>query len=159
MAKTDNFLSREGYEKLYKELQYLKTVRKKDLSKAIGEAIEQGDLSENADYDAAKEAQAMNEKRIKDLEFKLSTARILELEDIPSDQVLIGATVKLKNIATGAELQYTLVSGQEADFASAKISVESPVGDALLGHKENEEVEITVPAGKLRYKILKISRE
>ena len=123
------YLTKEGFEKLKGELDYLKTVRRRELSKAIGEARAHGDLSENAEYDAAKEAQA-----------------------------LIGARVKLKDAASGEELEYTLVSGVEADFAKNKISVSSPVGKALLGHKVNETVEIKVPAGTLKYKILNISR-
>ena len=152
------YLTKEGFEKLKGELDYLKTVRRRELSKAIGEARAHGDLSENAEYDAAKEAQALNEKRIVELEEKLSRGRILDEAAIPKDQVLIGAKVKLKDIASGEELQYTLVSGVESDFAQNKISVSSPVGKALLGHKVNETVEIKVPAGTLKYKILNISR-
>ena len=152
------YLTKEGYQKLREELEFLKTVRRRELSKAIGEARAHGDLSENAEYDAAKEAQAMNEKRVAELEEKLSRGRILDHAAIPKDQVLIGAKVKLKDIASGEELQYTLVSGVEADFAQNKISVSSPVGKALLGHKVNETVEIRVPAGTLKYKILNISR-
>ena len=152
------YLTKGGFEKLKGELDYLKTVRRRELSKAIGEARAHGDLSENAEYDAAKEAQALNEKRIVELEEKLSRGRILDEAAIPKDQVLIGAKVKLKDIASGEELQYTLVSGVESDFAQNKISVSSPVGKALLGHKVNETVEIKVPAGTLKYKILNISR-
>lgn len=159
MPKEEIYLSREGYEKLIKEVQYLRTVRQRDLSKAIGEARDLGDLSENADYHAAREAQALNQKRIKDIEYKLSMARILEEQNIPKDTILIGATVNLKNMDTGDEIEYTLVSGQEADFETGKISVDSPVGSTLLGHKENEEVTVKVRAGNIRYKVLKISRK
>ena len=152
------YLTKGGFEKLKGELEFLKTTRRRELSKAIGEARAHGDLSENAEYDAAKEAQALNEKRIVELEEKLSRGRILDEAAIPKDQVLIGAKVKLKDIASGEELQYTLVSGVESDFAQNKISVSSPVGKALLGHKVNETVEIKVPAGTLKYKILNISR-
>ena len=152
------YLTKEGYKKLKEELEFLKTVRRRELSKAIGEARSHGDISENAEYDAAKETQALNEKRIAELEEKLSRGRILEEAEIPKDQILIGATVRLKELASGEELDYTLVSGVEADYAQNKISVSSPVGRGLLGHRVNETVEIKVPAGVLKYKILKISR-
>jgi transcription elongation factor GreA len=153
----DIYLTREGYEKLVDELERLKTVKRRQLAKAIGEARAYGDLSENAEYDAAKDAQAHNEKEISDLEEKLSRVRILE-GDIPKDEVLIGAKVKLTDMDTQEELEYTLVSELEADYEQGKISVTSPVGAGLLGHKENEIVEIKIPAGKLKYKITGISR-
>jgi len=152
------YLTPQGHEKLRKELERLKTVRRRELSRAIGEARAHGDISENAEYDAAKEAQGLNEKKIAELEQKLSTAQILDDTDMPKDEALIGATVKLKDMASGEELEYTLVSELEADFSQGKISVTSPVGKSLLGHKEKEIVEITVPAGILKYKVLKISR-
>jgi len=153
----DIYLTQEGYEKLAGELENLKTVKRRQLSKAIGEARAHGDISENAEYDAAKDAQAHNEKRIRELEDKLARVRILD-KNIPQDQVLIGATVKLKDMDTEEELEYTLVSELESDFSQGKISVTSPVGDGLLGHKENEVVEIKIPAGRLKYKIIRISR-
>lgn len=152
------YLSFEGYEKLRKELEFLKTAKRRELSKAIGEARSHGDISENAEYDAAKEAQALNEKKISELEEKLSNAQILDDTNMPKDEALIGATVRLKDLISGEVLQYTLVSEIEADFSQGKISVTSPVGESLLGHKEKETVEIKVPAGILKYKILKISR-
>ncbi len=152
------YLTQNGYQKLAEELQLLKTVKRRQISKAIGEARAHGDISENAEYDAAKDAQALNEQRIVELEGKLSRVRIIDDIDIPNDEVLIGATVKLKDLGTGEELQYFLVSELEADYSQGKISVTSPVGSGLLGHKENEVVEIKIPAGLLRYKILKISR-
>jgi transcription elongation factor GreA len=152
------YLTREGYEKLRQELETLKTVKRREISRAIGEARQHGDLSENAEYDAAKDAQAHNEKRVADLEETLSRARLLEDEDIPLDQVLIGATVKLQDMDNGEELEYTFVSEEESDFSQNKLSITSPVGSGLLGHKENEIVPVKVPAGILRYKIIKISR-
>ena len=152
------YLTREGYEKLRKKLEHLKTVRRREISKEISKAIAHGDISENAEYDAAKEAQALTEKRIAELENKLGCVRIIDDEDIPKDQVLIGATVKLKDLDSGEELRYTLVSELEADFSQGKISVTSPVGKGLLGHRENESIEIKIPAGILRYQILKITR-
>ena len=153
------YLTKKGYEKLSLELEHLKTVRRRELSKAIGTAREHGDLSENAEYDAAKDAQAHNEKRISELEEKLSRVCIIEDQDIPDGEVLIGATVKLKDLDTQEELEYTLVSEEESDYEQNKISITSPLGMGLLSHKEGEEVGIKVPAGILRYKILKISRE
>lgn len=155
---TDVYLTRQGYEKLVEELGYLKTVRRREISKAIAEARALGDISENAEYDAAKDAQAFNEKRIAELEENLAGARIIDDENISNDEVLFGATVKLKDLDSEEEIEYTLVSELEADFAQGKISVSSPVGQSLLGRKENEIIEIKVPAGTLKYKILKISR-
>ena len=154
----DIYLSRAGYEKLREELEFLKTTRRREISKAIGEARAHGDLSENAEYDAAKDAQGYNEKRISELEQTLGHARLLEDENIPSDQVLIGATVKMIDVDTNEEIVYTFVTEEESDFAQNKISISSPIGSGLLGHKENEVVKVKVPAGILTYKIIKISR-
>lgn len=152
------YLSHEGYEKLRKKLEYLKTVKRRELSKAIGTARAHGDISENAEYDAAKEAQGLNEKRIAELEIKLSKSQILDDSKMAKDEALIGATVKLKDLDSGEELEYKLVAELEADYAENKISVTSPVGKGLLGHKVKETVQIQVPAGILKYKILNITR-
>ena len=152
------YLTREGYEKLRKELEHLKTVRRRELSKAIGVARAHGDISENAEYDAAKEAQGLNEKKISELEGNLGNAEILDEARIPKDVALIGATVKLKDLSSGEEVEYRLVSEPEANYAQGKISVSSPVGKSLLSHKKDDIVEIKVPVGTLKYKILKISR-
>lgn len=154
----DLYLTRNGYEKLVEELNYLKNEKRKKLSRAIGEARAHGDISENAEYDAAKDAQGMNEKHIAELEYKLARARIIENENISNDEVLIGATVTLKDIDSDEVLEYMLVSEAEADYAQGKISVTSPVGTALLNHKEKDIVEIKVPAGILKYEVLKITR-
>jgi len=151
------YMSQEGYEKLVNELENLKTVKRRKLAKAVGEARSHGDISENAEYDVARDAQAYNEKQIAELEDKLSRVRILD-KNISSDEVLIGATVKLKDMNTDEELEYTLVSELEADYDQGKISVNSPVGQGLLGHKVNQIAEIKIPAGILKYKILKITR-
>ena len=156
MAKVH--LTQEAYDKLMKKLEYLKTVRSRELSKAIGKARDQGDISENAEYDAAKEAQGLNEKRIVELEEKLSNAQILDDSNIDKDKAFIGATVTLEDLDTERELKYTLVAELEADFAQKKISVTSPVGKALLGHKVGDVIAIKVPTGDLNYKILKITR-
>ena len=158
MSTGGSYLTPEGFEKLRKEIENLKNVKRKALSKAIGEARAHGDLSENAEYTAAKEAQAFNEKRIAEMEMKLATAQILDDEHMAKDEVLIGATVQLKDMKSGEELTYMLVAEEEADYAEGKISVTSPVGSGLIGFKVNDIAEITVPAGVLKYKILKISR-
>ena len=158
MTKGANYLTREGYEKLRKELDYLKNTKRRELSKAIGQARAHGDISENAEYDAAKEAQGLNEKKIAELQATLATAQILDDEFMSKDEVLIGATVKLKDLKSQEEVEYRLVSEDEADYSENKISVSSPVGGALLNHKVGVTVEINVPAGILKYKILKISR-
>jgi len=158
MSTEDVYLTRAGYEKLTQELEFLKNTKRRELSKAIGHARSLGDLKENAEYHAAKEAQAHNEKRVADLEFKLSCARIIDDTDIPKDEVRIGATVTLTDLDSGEEVVYTLVSEEEANFDEGKISLVSPVGKVLLGHKLNEAVEVNVPAGVLRYKIIKIFR-
>lgn len=155
----ETYLTRKGHQKLIEELEYLKTVKRKELSKAVGGARAHGDISENAEYDAAKDAQAFNEKRIAELETKLASCRILDYENMSQDEVLIGATVWLKDLGNDEELAYTLVSEIEADYSQNKISISSPVGKGLLNHKVNEIIEIKIPIGFLRYKILKISRE
>jgi len=152
------YLTPSGHRKLLEELEYLKTVKRRQLSKAVGEARSHGDISENAEYDAAKDAQGLNEKKIAELEEKLVHAKILDDANMPKDEVLIGAKVKLKDLETAEELEYMLVSAEEADYESGKISVSSPIGSGLLNHKLNEVVEIKIPAGIIRYKILQISR-
>lgn len=152
------YLTREGYEKLCEELEFLRTVKRRELSRAVGEARAHGDISENAEYDAAKDAQGMNEKRIAELEEKLANARIINNEDMPKDEVLIGAHVELRDLDTNEVITYMLVSETEADYNEGKISVTSPVGEALLHHREKDIVEIKVPAGIIKYEVLKISR-
>ncbi|MFA5089944.1 MAG: transcription elongation factor GreA [Candidatus Omnitrophota bacterium] len=154
----DVYLTREGYEKLMGELNYLKNTCRREISKEIARARGFGDLRENAEYEAAKDKQAFNEARISELEDKLSRARIIEHENIGCEEVLIGAKVKLKDIKTEEELEYTLVSEVESDYEQGKISVSSPLGKGLMGHKKGETIEIKIPAGVLCYKILKISR-
>lgn len=157
MAEGYIYLSKEGYEKLANENKRL-ILRRREIADRIDQARSHGDLSENAEYHAAKEEQLLNEMRINEIGHKVSRARILDDSDLPSDQALMGATIKLKDLKSGEELDYTLVSEFEADYAQGKISTTSPVGKALLGHKVGEEVEIKVPAGVLKYKVLKISR-
>ncbi len=140
------------------ELERLKTKERTKIAKAIGEARAQGDISENAEYDAAKDAQAHNEARIADLEAKLAKVRIIENENIPSDKVFIGAIVTLEDLENDEKIKYMMVSPEESNYEQNKLSIFSPVGKGLMGKKEGEEVEIKVPAGVLRYKVIKIER-
>lgn len=158
MGMDDIFLTQAGYEKMMHELENLKTTKRRQLAKAIAEARAHGDLSENAEYDAAKDAQALNEDKIMQLESKLARARIIENENIPHDEILIGATVELIDLSRDEVKTYTLVGEEEADFYQGKISVTSPLGRGLIGHKVGETVEIKIPAGTLQLKVVKISR-
>ncbi|MFH0877891.1 MAG: transcription elongation factor GreA [Candidatus Omnitrophota bacterium] len=158
MSSNDVFLTQKGYEKLKEELDVLKKVNRREVARQLEKARAMGDLSENAEYDAAKEAQAHLEKKIAELQDKLSRARIIEHENIPTDKVYVGAKVTLKDLDTEEELNYWIVSPPEADYAQNKISIESPIGKALLGRKEGERVRVNVPAGVLTYAILKIER-
>ena len=150
--------TREGRDKIVRELESLKNAKRREIAKALAEARSHGDLSENAEYDAAKEAQAMNEKKIAELEGTLSRGRIMDDTDMPKDEALLGAKVKVKDKDTSEEFEYMLVAEEESDFAENKISVSSPVGRALLGHKAGEVVEIKAPAGIIKYEIISISR-
>ncbi len=158
MELNEIFLTQKGFEKLKEELDALKGPRRREISAQIARARAMGDLSENAEYDAAREAQGHLEKKIHELEDKLSRARIIENENIATDKVYVGATVDLRDEDTGEEFRYVMVSPPEADYAQNKISIESPIGKALMGRQEGEAVKIKVPAGELVYKILKITR-
>lgn len=158
MDTGDVFLTQEGFQRLKEELDHLKKTKRREIAQQLEKARAMGDLSENAEYDAAKEAQGHLEKRIRELEDKLSRARIIENENIPTDKVYVGAKVKLLDLESAQDLEYVIVSPPEADYAQNKISIESPIGKALLGHKENDIVEIKVPAGLLKYRIVRISR-
>jgi transcription elongation factor GreA len=152
------FLTREGCDRLKEELKILKTVKRKEIARALETARQMGDLSENAEYDSAKQSQAINEKRINELEEKILTARILDNESISSDKAYIGAKLKLMDIDSKEEMNYMLVTEDEADYAEGRISISSPVGKALLGCKINDIANIKIPAGVLKYKIISISR-
>jgi len=152
------YLTRAGFEKLTEELEYLKTSERPRISKAIGEARLQGDLSENAEYDAAKEAQAHCEARIAELEMTLTGVKIIEDQNIPSDKVYIGAIVTLKEKSSSKEVKYMLVAPPEADFENNKLSIFSPIGKGLMGQPQGAEVEIETPSGMVKYTILKIER-
>ncbi|MBI2095100.1 MAG: transcription elongation factor GreA [Candidatus Omnitrophica bacterium] len=151
-------MTRQGYDKLIKELEHLKTVKRREIAADIAKARAFGDLRENAEYDAAKNSQALNEKRIGDIEEKLGRVQIIDEARIAGDQVFIGATVRLKDLKDGEELSYTIVTQDEANFDEGKISVTSPIAKGLLGLKEGDTAEIKIPAGVLRYKVLKITR-
>ena len=151
-------LTPEGREKMVKELEVLKSTKRREIAKDLAEARAHGDLSENAEYDAAKEAQAKLEKKISDIEDTLMRATIIDTSRMPKDQALVGTTVKLRDKNTGEKFDYMLVSEEESDFDLNKISVTSPVGEALVGHKVGETVEIEVPAGILEYEIIGITR-
>jgi len=151
-------LTREGYEKMQNELALLSNKKRRQIAKEIDEARAKGDLSENAEYHAAKEAQAMNERRIAEIEGILSRARIIDDSAVSKDEALLGATVKVKDLSSLEDFDYMLVSEEESDYDLNKISITSPVGRALLGHKVGDIVEVRVPAGVLRYEIVGISR-
>jgi len=151
-------LTREGYERLAEELEHLKNVKRKEITQAIEQARSLGDLKENAEYHTAKEAMASNEAKINELEDKLSRVEIIDETKMATDKAYIGAKLKLLDLETNEEFQYMLVDSDEADPLEGLISISSPVGKALLGRKENDVVQIEVPAGALNYKIIKISR-
>ena len=152
------YFTKEGLEKLKEELQYLKTTGRANISKAIAEARDKGDLSENAEYDAAKEAQGLHEAKIAQLQETVANARLLDESKIDTSKVLALSFVKIKNRKNNAVMSYQLVSESEADMKSGKISVTSPIAKGLLGKKVGEITEITVPAGKIEFEILEISR-
>ncbi|HKJ47089.1 MAG TPA: transcription elongation factor GreA [Balneolales bacterium] len=153
-----NYLSEEGFRKLEKELKELKGKGRKDIANQIAEARAKGDLSENAEYDAAKEAQGHLEKRIAELENTLAQSRILDGRNIDTSKVYILSTVTILNKKVNKEMKYTIVSPQEADFKEKKISVDSPIGKALMGNEVGDIVEVDVPAGKLELEIINIER-
>lgn len=155
MNNNDIFLTKEGLKNLKEEIKYLEVVKRKELQEDISRALEYGDITENAEYNIASEAQRMNEINVVRLKQKLSRAKVVE-EDSYSEGISIGTTLKLKNLSSGEKIEYIFVPDDQIDFAHNKISISSPLGRAFLGHQEGEEVEIEVPIGILRYKILKI---
>lgn len=151
-------LTKEGYEKLIAELNHLKTKKRREVAKQLEHARAFGDLRENAEYETAKEAKHQLESRIEALELKLAQARVVDPSEICADRAYFGAMVEVKNLDTGEILCYMLVAQDEANFSQGKISVTSPLGKGLLGKGVREKVEIQVPAGKLRFQVLKITR-
>lgn len=152
------YYTKEGIEKLKEELHHLRTEGRASIAKAIAEARDKGDLSENAEYDAAKEAQGHHEAKISKLEGVLANARIIDESKLDTSKVLALSIVKIKNIKNGAEMTYQLVPESEADLKSGKISVKSPIAQGLLGKSVGDKVEITVPAGQIEFQIVEISR-
>ena len=158
MEEKEILLTQEGYDNLEKQLEYLKTEKRAEISERIKVALGFGDLSENSEYDEAKNAQADNEIKIVDLENKLRYAKIIDESEIDTKTVQVGNKVKILDLEFNDELEYTIVGSTEVDLSQNKISNESPIGSALLGKKKNQEVEVTVPAGIVKYKVLSITK-
>lgn len=152
------YYSQEAYDNLKKDIDHLRNIERPRISEEIAQARDKGDLSENAEYDAAKEAQGLLEMKIAVLEEKLLYARIIDTSKLDSNKVLLYSKVKIKNINSGSILEYTLVSDTEADVASKKISANSPIGKALLAKKKSDIVEVQVPSGLITFEVLDISR-
>jgi transcription elongation factor GreA len=149
-------LTPEGYEALKKELERLKRYERPQTIKAIEEARAHGDLSENAEYAAAKDRQAFLERRVSELEYKLANADVIEIHTVPKDRVVFGSRVVLENIETGEDVQYQLVGPDESDIGNGRISVSSPLGKAILGKKPGDEATLVVPGGRRSYEIIEI---
>ena len=154
-----SYYTEEGLKKLRSDLNKLKDIERPKASQAIAEARDKGDLSENAEYDAAKEAQGMLEMQIAKLENTLANARLINESELDTSKVFVLSTVEVKNKANGVKMKYTLVAQSEADLKSGKISVDSPIGKGLLGKKVGEITTISVPSGKIELEILSIFRE
>lgn len=153
-----SYFTKEGLEKIKEELKQLRTVERPSISQQIAEARDKGDLSENAEYDAAKEAQGLLELKISKLETLISNARVVDESELDTSKVLILSKVKIKNIANGAEMEYTIVSEKEANMKEKRISVESPIAKGLLGKKVGDLAEVVVPSGTMKFEIVNISR-
>jgi transcription elongation factor GreA len=149
-------MTKEGYEALKKELEYLKTVERPQVIRAIEEARSHGDLSENAEYDAAKERQAFVEGRVSELGYKLGNAEIIEVNNLPKDRAVFACTVVLENIDTGEDVEYQLVGPEESNIEQGRISVTSPLGKAIIGKKAGEEIVLNAPGGKRVYELVEI---
>lgn len=158
MEGKEILLTQEGYDNLEKELDYLKTEERAAIAERIRVALGFGDLSENSEYDEAKNAQAANENKIADLENKIRHARIIDESEIDTKTVQIGNKVKIKDLEFDEDLEYTIVGSTEVDLANNKISNESPIGAALLGAKKNDVVEAKTPGGVAKFKVLAISK-
>jgi len=154
-----SYYTPEGLKKLRDELNHLKDVERPKASQAIGEARDKGDLSENAEYDAAKEAQGLLEMKISKMEEVVANARVIDESQLDTSKVLVHSHVKIKNQTNGAEMNYKLVAQSEADLKSGKISVDSPIGKGLLGKKVGDSAEIEVPNGTVKFEVIEIWRE
>ena len=151
-----SYLTPEGYEKLKNELEHLKTKGREEVAAAIAEARDKGDLSENAEYDAAKDAQGYLEMKINEMEKVMASARIIDKSQLDASSVTILSTVKIKNKRNNKEVSYTLVAESEANLKEKKISVTSPIGKGLLGKKVGEIAQVTTPAGAIDFEIINI---
>lgn len=151
------YMTKEGYDRKMEEITYLETVKRPEISRAIAEARDKGDLSENAEYDAAKEAQGLLEMKIAQLKDLVANARIIDESKLGTDEVQMLNRVKIRNLSTGSEVEYTIVADSEANLREKKIAISTPIARGLLGHKVGETVEITIPAGKVKFEILSIS--
>ena len=158
MEEKEVLLTKEGYENLEKELEYLKTEKRTEISERIKVALGFGDLSENSEYDEAKNAQADNEIKIAELENKLRYAKIIDESEIDTKTVQVGNIVKIYDMEFDEELEYTIVGSTEVNLAENKISNESPIGKALIGAKKNEVIEAQTPGGVAKYKVLEIKK-
>lgn len=154
-----SYYTPEGLKKLRDELNRLRDVERPKASQAIAEARDKGDLSENAEYDAAKEAQGLLELRIAKMEEVVSGARVIDESQLDTSKVLVHSHVRIKNVANGMEVKYKLVAQSEADLKAGKISVDSPIGKGLLGKEVGDTAEVEVPNGKMKFEILEIWRE
>lgn len=152
-----SYMSQEGYDRLKAELEQLKSEERQKAASQIAEAREKGDLSENAEYDAAKEAQGLLELKISQMEAVMASARVIREEDLDASTVVILSTVKIKQLKSGKEFEYTLVSESEANLRTKKISVTSPIGKGLLGKAVGDITEVETPGGKMEFEILDIS--
>ena len=153
-----SYYTLEGLKKLREELDHLKSVERPKASQAIAEARDKGDLSENAEYDAAKEAQGLLEMKISKMEEVLASARVIDESQLDTSKVLVLSTVRIKNTVNNMEMTYTLVAESEADLKAGKISVTSPIGKGLLGSSVGDIAEVKVPNGTMKFEILEISR-
>ncbi len=151
------FMTKEGYKKKMDEIAYLESVKRPEISRAIAEARDKGDLSENSEYDAAKEAQGLLEMKISQLKDIVANARIIDESTLNENEVQILNTVTIKNTANGMTMEYTIVADSEANLKEKKIGSSTPIAQGLLGHKLGEVVEIKVPAGIVKFEIVKIS--
>ena len=158
MEEKEVLVTQEGYDNLEKELEYLKTEKRTEIAERIKVALGFGDLSENSEYDEAKNAQASNEIKIAELENKIRYARIIDESEIDTKTVQVGNRVKILDIEYDEELEYTIVGSTEVDLSQNKISNESPIGKALLGAKKNQVVEAQTPGGVAKYKVLAIKK-
>ena len=158
MEEKEVILTQEGYDKIEKELEFLRTEKRTEIAERIKVALGFGDLSENSEYDEAKNAQAENEGKIAELENKIRHAKIIDEAEIDTKTVQIGNTVKLYDVEFEEEVEYTIVGSTEVNLAENKISNESPIGKALLGAKKGNTVEVNAPAGIMKYKILSITK-